>query len=665
LAPAVLALTIEPAPATPVAQPQQGQGRGGLGGLPPGQASPPQQPPVKGTGLILGQVVDAASGRAISDALVTVTSRMALAAPARGGVPAGPVKLMTGADGRFVLHDLPKGNVMITATASGYLNGSSGQARPGGPARPVEVDEGQRLSDVKIRLWKYAVLGGTVLDEAGDPAVGVSVRVLRRTVTPGKSGYSPAGSARTDDRGMYRVSSLTPGEYVVAVPQSLATIAAANADSLIQGYAAAFAQGSAAAMDIVNAGGAGALNPMAVKVGPFLLSSPSGSVPVAAADGRVFAYQTIFYPSNSTAAQASVVTLRSGDDRSGVDFQLRLVQTLRVSGTVTGPTDPVGSVSVRLLPAEVDEFGGDSSFDTATSVTAADGTFTFLGVPVGQYVARVVKQPRGAMPMAVPGGAAMMQIVGFAAAGPPAGAAATPTLYGQTSLTVGAADVTGVSLALGPGATVSGRVEFVGDAAKPTPQQLQAMTVTLASAGPSGNTPFGPGRVGQDGQFKTPGYPVGRYYVTAGGRAPWVLQSVTSSGRDVLNEPLELKDADVADVVVTYTDKVAQVTGNVHTSAGGPSTSATVILFPADFRAWIRGGMSPRQTRIALASKVGAYTFAGMLAGEYLVAALDDGDVVENQDAAFFEALSRVATRVTVAEAEHKTQDLQTVKVGK
>jgi hypothetical protein len=49
--------------------------------------------------------------------------------------------------------------------------------------------------------------------------------------------------------------------------------------------------------------------------------------------------------------------------------------------------------------------------------------------------------------------------------------------------------------------------------------------------------------------------------------------------------------------------------------------------------------------------------------GDYLVVAVDDADVGDNQDTAFFDTLARGATRVTLGDVEKKVQDLVLVKV--
>ena len=117
--------------------------------------------------------------------------------------------------------------------------------------------------------------------------------------------------------------------------------------------------------------------------------------------------------------------------------------------------------------------------------------------------------------------------------------------------------------------------------------------------------------------------------------------------------------------MITYTDKVAQVSGTVHAAQGAAIASgSTVFMFPADYRARIANA-DGRRFRNAAVSKTGAYTFALLTPGEYLVAALDVDDVPENRDTPFFDALSRVATRVTIGEGDKKTQDLQFVKVAR
>src|SRR5579871_4012331 len=170
---------------------------------------PPDRPLSAGTGLIVGQAIDASTRRPIADALVTLSSSGYL-----------PAQVLADNEGRFVFRDLPAARFNLTVTKSGYADGAYGRVRPNGPTQSLELIADQKVSDVSMPLWKFGVIAGTVLDENGDPLVAAPVRVLREAVVAGKRQLQQAGSTSTDDRGMYRISSLVPGDYIVALPMT-------------------------------------------------------------------------------------------------------------------------------------------------------------------------------------------------------------------------------------------------------------------------------------------------------------------------------------------------------------------------------------------------------------------------------------------------------------
>ena len=628
----------------------------GQRGAPPPASSSQQQP--KGTGVIAGQVIDAGTNLPIAGANVAMNPRFG-GARAGGPGPAaagGPIRLITGADGRFVIRDLLKGSYVINANADGYLGGTSGQARPGATSEPIDVGDGERVTDVRIRLWKNAVVTGTVVDEAGEPAVVTPVRVYRRVAVAGRVRYTPTVYATTDDRGVYRASGLSPGDYIVAVPQTQATMPSAIMDSMLQGIAGGGSPITGALMDVMSSGSA--IRGTGVRVGDLMLSSEAGA-PAPSSDGRIFAYQTVLYPAAVSLSQASLITLKSGEERSGIDLQLRLAPTFRVSGSVSFPGGTTGLLTVRLTPAS-DDGTGDLGFDVATAATRQDGTFTFLGVPPGQFFVRVIKPPRPQMPPELANNPMVQMALGGGSA---------QALYGEVPITVGSSDISDVAIVLSEGAKLTGRLVFDGAAAPPQAQQLRSMSISLQAADGRSTgavAGFQQTTIDQDATFKTPSYPAGKYLINAGSAGQgWIVRSIVADGRDATNEPIDLRDADITNVVITYTDKVAQVSGTVHAAQGAAIASgSTVFMFPADYRARIANA-DGRRFRNAAVSKTGAYTFALLTPGEYLVAALDVDDVPENRDTPFFDALSRVATRVTIGEGDKKTQDLQFVKVAR
>lgn len=629
-------------------------------------AGPPPAPfpaqPAKGTGLISGRVVDAATDQPIDAAVVTIVGRMqaptGAPAPARGAAP-NQTRLLTGSDGRFVLHDLPPGSFTLNVTAPGYVSGSYGQAQASGPGQPITLADAERVTDAKIRLWKTAVLTGTVLDDAGEPAVGIRVHASRRVAVAGRVRYSDVASGMTDDRGAYRLTSLTPGEFIVFIPQTQTTMPVGLLDTMLQAVTASSPiVGASMISELVGSSGPSARGSSGVRVGDSMLDSDNGA-PVIASDGRVLAYQSAFFPSATSPLQATAITLRSGEERSGADLQLRVVPTVRVSGIVTTPTGPSGMTSVRLMAAASDSTSAGFDSDVGNTTTRGDGTFTFLGIPPGQYVARVYKPPRPPIPPELASNPMVQTMLG----GPGGSAVA---LYGDAPVNVGGGDVDGVSIALTPGVKLSGRIEFVGTSPQPTAQQLGAMTITVRPA--DGNRMGGilgsPNRnaLNAQGEFALAGYPPGMYLfsATTPGQG-WLVKSITAEGRDVVRRPLEVKDADISGIVITFTDKVGRVSGAVHgLNNATPLPGAMVFLWPADYRDWIANSDgSPIRT----APVVRGYSISGLIAGDYLMAALDGPDVPEGRDMAFFDALARVATHVTLADGDQKTIELTTVKI--
>ena len=83
-----------------------------------------------------------------------------------------------------------------------------------------------------------------------------------------------------------------------------------------------------------------------------------------------------------------------------------------------------------------------------------------------------------------------------------------------------------------------------------------------------------------------------------------VIQSVAPSvgievspinGRDASETPIDLDTNDVGGVAVTFFNRPAQLSGMVHDARGNPDQTASVLLFPADYRAWIQEAPGRRQ----------------------------------------------------------------------
>jgi uncharacterized protein (DUF2141 family) len=646
--------------------------------------SPMQQ---NGSGLIVGQVVEAGSDRGVPGAIVTLGG--ALPGPPQvitaqfisrdGGPPmalnssaSSLPRLITDAEGRFAFRNVPKGVFNITATKPGYLDGAYGRMRPNGTVTPLELADDERAGDLKVRLFRAASISGTVLDDLNDPVVGIQIKAYRRNLVAGRRVLTPvAGSAMTDDRGVYRISNLIPGEYIVALQTMQSSVPASmQVDGPLMGdlLATMLSAGGGGSVSISNTG------TQVTPDGKFMLQSNNGYAAVGPR-GRTLVYPTQYYPTGNSVSQATPIVLVSGEERGGIDLNLKLVPTLNVAGRLMGPEGPAANFALHLVPSDTGDLSNDP--DVATSITDANGDFQFLAVPAGQYVIQTVRIPRGGgvqerVALALNTGGSVAYTVNvqtnaagqgaFFAAGAPA-STTVQALWLATPISLSSADVTDMALTLRTGLKVAGRVEFDGMAERPPADRLSTVTVVAESADGKQKAPIPPTRLDGTGQFTLAGLLPGKYILRVtnvpGG---WTFKGATTGGLDITDVPFDVEERDLTGVTVTFFDRPSELRGSVRSGAG-TDAAAAVVIFPADTRSWTNYGVNPRRMRMSRAGKSGQFTFAALPAGDYFVAAINDEVAGEWQDPQFLDLLSRTATRVTVGEGQKLTQDLTTQNI--
>jgi uncharacterized protein (DUF2141 family) len=546
-----------------------------------------------GTASLSGTVVSAdAEARPVRRARVTCSA---------SELTAG-LTTITDDRGRFTFARLPAGRYTIAVTRDAWVAtayGARGASRIGSA---IPLGDGQK-ADVVVRMTRGAVITGMLLDESGQPSVNTSVYAMRNTMQNGERRFLTFGTTgTTDDRGIYRVYGLPPGDYIVGAAGRAGAAALQGAELRLT-----------TDLDVHHATTAGPLAP--------------------APPERGVAFSSTYFPGTPISTQASVVTLRAGEERDGIDFALQLMPTARIEGTVSLPDGgPPSSAQLTLLASGQTAFPGIIFDGMRTTRVAGDGTFSISGVAPGHYtlLAR----------------------------------ATTPQiLWAVADLSVDGERITGLSLSLQPGMTVAGQVRFDGTLiARPAdPSSIRVMLQPVQS---QGSVTMSPNGVSPDvsGRFTIAGVTPGRYRLTAsapgaGRPGGWMLRSAIVNGQDTLDVPLVLQpNQSIADAVVTFSDRPSQLTGALQNAAGGAAPEYTVILFPADQSLWM-----PQARRIqgVRPSADGAYAFRNLAPGTYLVAAADDVESGEWFDPAVLQRLTPTAIRITIAEGEQKIQDIR------
>ena len=335
----------------------------------------PAPPAPAADGIITGRVLDAA-GAPVPAAIVALQ-------PATGG-RAAIQRVLTDELGRYFFDRLAPGRYSLDATKSGWANGSYGRKRADGPGVPIELTEHERRANTDITMWKYGVLTGMLVDEGGEPLVDVQVRAVRRMLVSGKRQLMFVGTTRTDDRGMYRIANLLPGDYNVFVP---ATVMSGGATFPPGGAPDAWlrsmtGEGTAPLLFDFDSG-------VAARNSRAVVTSMLGIRATPSTDASWLVIPSSFAGAPGVAG-AAAFTIASGEERAGIDMQLRVTPTVPVSGLLSMPGGSPVNLVLHLMSAGLESF---PLFDVATATADGSGAFTFFGVPPGDYVIRVVRVP--------------------------------------------------------------------------------------------------------------------------------------------------------------------------------------------------------------------------------------------------------------------------------
>ena len=289
--------------------------------LTPAASVPTQEPTTTPNSFTLrGIVVDAETGAAVRRVRVRAIGKATELAGSESD-----------AEGRFTISGLGPGKYVVSVQKAGYLNGSYGQARPGGPGLSVAVPGHQGV--LRIPISRGAAISGRVVDFSGEPVVNAQVQALRFAFASSGRQLVPAPSegarAESDDQGTFRLFALAPGDYYI----------------------------------VARAPGA-----------PIGGPAPDGGWPRQPV--------TTFYPNATDAGSAQPVRVTAGEERPPITVTLGAGRPARISGrlvTSTGEPVTTGFLTVSFA----DQFGIYTS--TGGAAVRPDGSFQTSLLPPGRY----------------------------------------------------------------------------------------------------------------------------------------------------------------------------------------------------------------------------------------------------------------------------------------
>jgi hypothetical protein len=502
----------------------------------------------------------------------------------------------------------------------------------------VSLKEAQRLEKLNLTIPKGAVITGTIVDDVGEPAFGVPVRALKWTWRNGEKTLVAAGNATTDDRGIYRMATLSPGDYIVMATPRADSI---NPEAMIAEKLAveSFAAGAA--------GGGLRVAGSPFEVGPSADEPPTSG------------YAPVFYPGTTLSNTATSVTIGPAEEKTGIDVQLQLVSLGTITGTIVGDQKTILATSVQLADAN----SGLPGIGVRTASPDATGKFTFTGVAPGAYNLTAKSGGQTTIMTSDGGGNTMMFMTrnisrdggpGGAAQGPPA-----PPMWAKADVAVDGKSKSDVALVMQPGMTVAGHVTFDGTGQIPT--DLTGIRLILGTAAGNGIiSGTAMGTVNADGSFRLTDVMPGKYKISMTPPRGWRASKVESSGKDALDFLLDVQpNDDLSNLTVTFTNKPAELSGTLTDASGMPTAAYTIVLFASDQKYW-----TPTSRRILTTrpSTDGKFSFRDLPPGDYRLAALEDAEPGSWFDPELLKQLILASTEVTMTEGLRKTQDLRVNK---
>ena len=301
-----------------------------------------RKPKPEGNCSVSGRVVSAADGSPLKSARVGLVQADTHDHPQVYGET-------TDNEGHFELKKVVAGRYRFFASHIGYLEltyQAKGTER--GQGAVLSLISGQEITDVLFRLVRAGVITGKVVDDTGEPMIGVTVTVLHKPSEEELEDAGPrakklematASIGQTDDRGEYRIFGLKPGEYYLKATET--------------------------GMNLYMGGGGQDSGMGQERMVLQVLGSP---------------FAPMYFPAVLQFDQAQAVVLRAGEEMQA-DFAMRRIKLVEVAGRVIGADSaPESRAFVRLSAAAVEDW-----FSGLGTGADSKGDFSIKGVPPGSY----------------------------------------------------------------------------------------------------------------------------------------------------------------------------------------------------------------------------------------------------------------------------------------
>jgi len=527
---------------------------------------------------------------------------------------------LTGVDGKFAFPSVAAGRYQLIATSPGYVPAEYGQKRMKGAGLPLVVASGQAMPDLRMEMVPTGAISGRVTDPYGQPIAIADVFVLKSSYQEGQRILTQFLSAKTDERGEFRLFWLTPGTYYLnaVVPDT-----PNQADVIMNSENVNLATSIIGVRTILR----------------DVLSRPIGT---GAAENE--SHVPVYYPSTTNPQQARPIEVRPGEDIRGIYITAGVVRTFHVRGVVSNFVAGAGMQGqTRLIPTDPAWPPSQTPLDSNT------GKFDYSRVVPGSYIL-------------------------YAQVRPPGATSPADALWATMPLEVREQDIDNLTLVPRAGVNLPGRVVVDGLPGDNRPLSTGGLFLGMrpdplvTQQAPSPST-----RVSPDGTFVLAGAIAGNYRVYAppllspnnpallGGLPPpppglenSYVKSIRVGGTDVLDSGVRLIPVEGLSMEIVLGTNAGILEGRV-TRDGKPAADVTVGMLPNTASA---RGYRTDMHRTILTDASGHFQLRGLPPGDYKIFAWEDADKDAIMDLDFVRGYEEKGTRLEIADGDKKSIEL-------
>ena len=356
----------------------------------------------------------------------------------------------------------------------------------------------------------------------------------------------------------------------------------------------------------------------------FLSARQGGGFPIFGRRGRrAQSFPSTYYPGVPSPEQATEIEVSAGGETGGFHLTLIEAYTYSISGWVLA-SDGSPAQSVRIFTVNRSGAGQVSLGGGAT--TDLQGAFTVAGLLPGKH-RLIARRGRGQEPQ-----------------------------IASASVEVIDRDIQGLMLALGAGASITGRI--VSESEEPTLNWRRISVATRSAEG--GRRGFGGGGrpIEEDFSFRISNLTGGLYRLSVNlPPGNHYVESIHAQGQDIIDRLIEMNDHEqLSGVEVRVSPNGSRISGVVQSEEDGKAVDgATVLVFAADPRQ--RGSFS-RFTRTTQTDQAGRYSLQGLAPGEYLVCALVEHEPGRESEGQYLDGLEGESTVIELSAGEMSSKTL-------